>query len=751
MKKRVLAVLLTLLTVWLLTPAAALAGPAYPGEIEVIDGSGQTLTIKQYGDEFFSYISDLNGNLLYYNKYNGGYYYVEYDGADFIIGERVGVRSFWNWRRTPRPRVNVSGADADFREKLMALRAEGAPRPFLLGAAGDPPPVPDNYTIQASDPLYGKLIADNQNVNAPEKTKTCPLLVLKVDFADIKCQFSDAQWNKRIFLDGVSSYYTEVSNGKFTYVPVPESYGTQNDGVITVTLPLNRPNFAEGSGGGNTEKRNYGMGAKMGLYTGKDGTTKFPFYSDTSLYAYGLAYADNYIDFSLYDRNGDNYISPTELAVLVVAAGYEASCSGRPEGSPMSWAHSWSVNSLRWNESATKVVGELQAVKLDGKKLYSYTIMGENMNGSFKYATNESQSEEPEQMGFGGACHELAHDLGLRDLYATGGPAQERDVSGLSLMAGGSWGSTPESGLGNMPTHLDPYSKIWLGFYEAETASEPGVYPAAEASDSENYNILRVDTDDPDVYYLVENRTFTGFDAGLYDAFDEPGGAVYWRINEAVVAANWWSNSINNQPGNYGVMPVYPHYDPNEYRGCIPFRNNETYDAYEKVHTVVANPETTLVCYDETAPSMNVWLNMPVENPGAIFPLTISPGGSFTRQRAPGDITLTLGAGTSITLDDLQDVRMDGETLHSPEQYEGGTGSIIITLKRDYLNTLMPGNHILRITLRSGQYAETVITVTEPVEIPNTGDSALPVLWLCAALAAGVGLLVRRKRRGRVF
>ncbi len=98
---------------------------------------------------------------------------------------------------------------------------------------------------------------------------------------------------------------------------------------------------------------------------------------------------------------------------------------------------------------------------------------------------------------------------------------------------------------------------------------------------------------------------------------------------------------------------------------------------------------------------------------------------------------------------DLASVAMNGVVLSSPEHYAEETGSIIIRFQPAYLNSLVPGVHTLRVTLLTGQYAETTLTVTEP-PIPAAGDAAQPGLYLALALLAASCLaarIVRRRRR----
>lgn len=105
-------------------------------------------------------------------------------------------------------------------------------------------------------------------------------------------------------------------------------------------------------------------------------------------------------------------------------------------------------------------------------------------------------------------------------------------------------------------------SKLYLGFYE-ETVSTGGSITLYKAADSVNYNILRINTENPKVYYLVENRKAEGFDKGLLGCYKgvinpeiDPNGAVVWRIDEEALENTWDLNTVNNTVGHYGIMPV---------------------------------------------------------------------------------------------------------------------------------------------------------------------------------------------------
>ena len=98
----------------------------------------------------------------------------------------------------------------------------------------------------------------------------------------------------------------------------------------------------------------------------------------------------------------------------------------------------------------------------------------------------------------------------------------------------------------------------------------------------------------------------------------------------------------------------------------------------------------------------------------------------------------------------FRSVSVDGATIAS-DKFTVQSGSTVVTLKAAYLETLSVGRHTLRITFTDG-YAETYFTVNGHADVPKTGDSATPALWLGVMLVAGAALTVhtalyRRKRR----
>lgn len=184
----------------------------------------------------------------------------------------------------------------------------------------------------------------------------------------------------------------------------------------------------------------------------------------------------------------------------------------------------------------------------------------------------------PTQIGT--ACHELGHDLGLPDLYNTlngEGKLTQSNVGSESLMANGSRGTAAEDDIpGSSPAHMDAWCKIQLGFYGETVARDGGSYDLYPAADSVRYGAIKVPTEDENVYYLVENRQFSSFDAGMYIDVMEGGqresindsGLIIWRIDKSIIDMYEKTNEINSyrSPQDYGVMPVF-----SDSKGVNPF------------------------------------------------------------------------------------------------------------------------------------------------------------------------------------
>jgi len=427
--RKVLLAMLATAAAAVLFAAGAWAAPALSVEQQFTQPGGESFYATPFGDEFFNYA-------------------VAQDGAVLTRGED----GWWAYAGTgARYLVSPAPANAQSEADLIAAQDFSA-RPGL----GEP--------IQFGGEGFGLQARGDQH-----------LLVLLVDFTDVQIEFED-QWAEAIFGEenSVRAYFGDISGGAVNFVPVRETQGTANDGIVRVRLNYRHPNTANFTGRANQ------------LIT-RD----------------ALREAARYVDYAAYDTNRNMVITPDEMHVLVIVAGYEAAF--RPENQPNIWAHHWG--------------DVMQAHGLIGGRMFSnYMQVGEKHD--HRMAT------------IGIIAHELGHSLGLPDLYANGVTG---GLGGYCLMANGSWGRRLGEYSGQTPVGISAYGLERLGLFAPRVIPFGGSFNGAVNSLSTGEkNILRIDIPGhPQEYFLIENRQFEGWDGGLhrYTSWDAQGGIAAYRVN----------------------------------------------------------------------------------------------------------------------------------------------------------------------------------------------------------------------------
>lgn len=371
-------------------------------------------------------------------------------------------------------------------------------------------------------------------------TSDLPLAIIVIGFNDMP--YSDSfNWAGEIFENeySLSEFYSDMSGGRFTFTPARENsaFGgantntadKANDGVIHVKLNSDHDDWAF----------DYPAFSKKDIATNRT-------WAAAAIAAVNAA--DGVIDFSDYDTNGDGSITTDELALGFVVAGYEASSSESYKAgrSKYMWSHAWSFAEI---EESYSFGNDLPAP--DGVKVDSYIAISE---------MEDDKTQEPMST----LAHELGHYLGLPDLYDTeyfsGGEWSDYDVDTLSLMNRESWSDA--SGVVR-PTPLDMWSKSILGWVDPETAGVTGSY-SIDAADYEAKSLgdaLKIQTQNKDEYYLLENRADSKWDAPMKTAFNTNGGILIWHIDDSIYDAYNEENSINNSDHRPAVMPLYPEKD----------------------------------------------------------------------------------------------------------------------------------------------------------------------------------------------
>ena len=121
----------------------------------------------------------------------------------------------------------------------------------------------------------------------------------------------------------------------------------------------------------------------------------------------------------------------------------------------------------------------------------------------------------------GGFCHEMAHSLGLPDLYQPD----------FSCMVVGRWclmGIGCSNNDGRTPAHLSAWCKVRMGWVKPEKITEYNIHDLPVVNDP-NKKIYKFDVNGSNgrEYFLVENRQQIGF-----DRFIPGNGLLIWHVDE---------------------------------------------------------------------------------------------------------------------------------------------------------------------------------------------------------------------------
>lgn len=302
-------------------------------------------------------------------------------------------------------------------------------------------------------------------------------------------------WYTTLFDDeykSLKNYYKEISDGKFWFYPAEETEGTANDGIIDVVINQKHPDA---------------------IY-GHNEASKTRWANERVL---ALKAADEYIDFSKYDKDGNGDLSKQELAILFVMGGVESSSSYKGDSQKYFYNH------------AHYTTGG--STKLDGVK-----VCGNGFVRVGEYVGSERT------LTVGTIAHELGHFLGAIDLYDTSKTSNKYNdcVGYMSLMASGSHGRKDGEANGQSPAHLDPYHAIKFGFCGYMPASNGEYTLYSRQSTEGKYSVIRINTPDPREYYLIENRYNISADDKMYfdsNSYDQKG-IVIWHVDESVTTGN---------------------------------------------------------------------------------------------------------------------------------------------------------------------------------------------------------------------
>ena len=424
--------------------------------------------------------------------------------------------------------VNASGSMVTLKKESGRLQGVSVSRPYVNETAVTPEKI---GAVKKS--LKKKIYSEKTAVKAK---KYLPIVTIVVGFSGLDYG-KDKDWSSQM-TQGSSSmarYYSDMSLGAFSYAPVTESSecgidgnsntkNKANDGVIHVTIDQKHDNWC---------------------FEDRDEASMIA-HEKTFVQAIKKAVerSDSFIDYSKYDLNNNNKIDSEELAVNFVFAGYEAATSPdyKYGESNYSWALSTSLDEYKED-------GINETVSADGVRFDECVVLAEK----------EEDGDSLHYQTMGSFAHENGHLLGLPDLYDTDyydGEWAGYDVGKYSLMASGNYGVDRNGD--QCPYSLDIWSRYYLGWVKPAEINTNGTYNVDW--NAESFRFLKINTKNKDEYYLLENRQFAKWDAGMKydrDVTESNGGIMLWHIDGKVLKKYMNYNSINCTDHRPGVMPVF--------------------------------------------------------------------------------------------------------------------------------------------------------------------------------------------------
>ena len=173
--------------------------------------------------------------------------------------------------------------------------------------------------------------------------------------------------------------------------------------------------------------------------------------------------------------------------------------------------------------------------KVDGK------LVGAYHNGAGGYAQfgeiHQSWSSDKHMATMGIMVHELGHLVfGLPDLYDT--DSSSSGVGAFCLMSYGSWGKSNSATYAGqtpvLPCAFIKHNRGWVKAYTISSGTR-GMYAAGSPYATSANTVCKRPTLLSQQYFLVENRTPVGYDAGLQRFLGTTfGGVAIWHVDETM-------------------------------------------------------------------------------------------------------------------------------------------------------------------------------------------------------------------------
>ena len=492
--------------------------PAMPGVHAHVQKDGTVVYYQLHGDEFLSWMTDANGELVVFAR----------DGDIYLARwlEEGETDSCSTVPTNVRPTGAALGSRPPALEAMLSLKIPIPARHLERArqARSERDREWREHNVLPVDAMAAPLV--------PRKVIERKVLMIYVSFADngwlpsmqeLKIPTSQTLYNFMFSEDTfgtVAHYYRTVTDGAVRIVPAA-TINTMNPGIVFVELPGQHGNWG----------RDYDN-----------------FRSQLVIQALNQA-ADRtnlggYVNYSAFDTNRDGYITPDELSIGLIVHGYNTSTGGLNPAFPSVWPHASSRLDYYNND--------VHITRYFAQGAYRDRII----NFPLIYPANH-----PSMLPIMGTiAHELGHTaFGFIDLYDVG-DLYGSDYYGVgmwSLMGRGSHGGNLR---GSKPTALDAFHLY--GGHGGEQLVAPQSVRSGTNTLIGLAQYVKLPTSDPDQYFLIQPRGNVGYDRGLPRIWDpssfwtyaNSGGLLILLVDNRITGSN--RLTTDNRHYRVAVVPA---------------------------------------------------------------------------------------------------------------------------------------------------------------------------------------------------
>lgn len=508
----------SLAAVLLLTSATvgtAIAGPARKATFIVSQPDGTTFYAKIQGDEFSHKTTDLNGRTITQDS-DGYWCYAEQTADGALIPSTQKVGGGYSEAAAAEKAAYDKAIASGTSEYSFGGTTKSVSRKSIRGA---------ERRAETAEMILRKRSLTREHIAPATKTKagsnTINVLVLLVQFKDVKFTYSQSDFNSLLNEKGYSKYGgTGSCRDYFAY--------QFDDGVNFnfVVSPIATVSGDLKEYGGNNSK----------------GDDKNP----EGMIIEACRALKNDIDFSIFDNFGTEMV---DYLFVFFAGGDEAEYAG----SDAIWSHASSIPSS-------------QRESFNGVTIADYACTSEKRATGWKESGDSYLATQFSFTSIGTFCHEFSHMIGLMDMYDT-------DYEGSGGQADGLWGSTSvmDSGNsnndGNTPPNYSAVDRHYLGLSSAKTLEPGTTYTLKPVNEAGEYFLI--DGDTKGEYFLIECRKQTGWDAYIGGAgmlayhidstSNKTGYSDTYKMNMEA-GQRWYYNEINCRPDHQcaAIIPASP-------------------------------------------------------------------------------------------------------------------------------------------------------------------------------------------------